>query len=190
MKKVLVVVLLLFLIPFSVFAQTPQEKEPALTILSPKDDVNLFGDSVEIVFVVNDFSLVDPQKQLIDKQGQGHIAMWVNSTDYEYGTAQVISKLSPLTVENLEPGDNNIRMELVTNKGKPLKPPVVAIIKFNLIGRPSAVVTDKPVISNIENRDSENFKVRADSLALFTSIAVGAILFLGGVVFLLFYKNK
>lgn len=190
MKMAVIFVLFFFLIPPYVFGQTPEVKEPAITILSPKNDVNLFGDSVEIVFVVNDFSLVDPQKQLINKTDQGHIALWLNSTDYKYDTAQIITKLSPLTIENLEPGENNIRMELVTNKGKSLKPPVVASIKFNLIGKPIVSLTDKPKISDIENRNSEKIKGRADSLALFTSIAVGAILFLGGVVFLLFYKNK
>lgn len=190
MKKAIVIILFLFLIPVGVFAQTPEEKEPALTILSPKNGVNLFGDNTEIVFVVNDFSLVDPEKQIIDKPDQGHIALWFNSTDYKYDTAQIITKLSPLTIENLEPGENNIRMELVTNKGKPLKPPVVTQIKFNLIGRPTVVLTAKPQISEIENQDIEKIKGRADTLALFTSVAVGTLLFAGGVIFLLFYKNK
>lgn len=190
MKKVFIILILLFIFVNQAYAQSSEDKkEPALTILSPKNGANIFGETVEIVFVVNDFSLVDPQKQIINKKDQGHIAIWVDKDEFNYKNAGIITKLSPITLENLAGGTHKVRMELVNNNGKSLTPKVTTELTFTTIHKPTD--TFQPTVTEIlNNTQKEAVRNSIDTLILFTSVTIGGLLFLSGVVYLFAHKNS
>lgn len=192
MKRVFVVITACIYLYYSsiVYSQSSDtQKLPAITILSPQEGVTIFGDTVEIVFVVNNFHLVEPENQLTTKDGQGHIAMYLDDPSQDYINSAKITKLSPLTLENIEGGTHTLVMELVDNKGNSLKPKAIATLEFTSIDKPTG--SFKPSVSS-EPIDTQKQTVQsgADTLILFVSVTIGALLFLGGAAYLLVLKNK
>lgn len=192
MKWFLITLLLLTLFYNSAtltFAQLDNNREPAITILSPQQNATIFGNSVEIVFVVNNFHLVDPKNQITTKEGQGHIALYLDDTSKNYENSVIITKLSPLTLENLEGGSHTLIMELVDNKGDSLKPKISTTLELTTIDKPTNTFK-QPDQEEPVNTEQQTVQSGADTLILFTSVIIGSLLFLGGALYLLVLKNK
>ncbi|MDE2046619.1 MAG: hypothetical protein KGJ69_15970 [Thermoplasmata archaeon] len=95
---------------------------PSLQILSPTNGANISGGRPVVVsFYVLDFNLTsavgDP-----DQPGQGHVNVSADGTFLEFVTNE-----APLSLW-LADGPHDIQLELVSNMGRPLSPPVTAMV--------------------------------------------------------------
>lgn len=100
----------------------PDSSSPQLVIISPKDNVKIFGDKVTVSFFLKNFTTQE-----------GYILVWVDTPDKNPAKAMFLTSTADFTLENLGEGPHILTLELVTTKGASLSPPVAKSIIFQTV---------------------------------------------------------
>lgn len=115
---------------------------PALKIITPGENQTVYGNKVPVLLSVENFEIVDYEKNPAPKAGQGHIHLWL---DDENPSAQNATKITDdnFTFSDVPYGNHTLRAELVGNNHASLNPPQVATAKFknSPISSPTPVTT-------------------------------------------------
>ncbi len=101
-------------------------RRPTLRLLGPTDGQALTASSVPLVFTVDDFDLVDAIGEA-DVFGEGHFRVLVDGEPRDRGADPLTAVASGLVA-----GARTVAVELVTNDGVPLEPPVSASVSVDV----------------------------------------------------------
>lgn len=127
-----------------IYAQTGNSNPalPALKIITPGESQTVYGNKMPVLLSVENFQIVDYEKNPAPLAGQGHIHLWL---DDENPTAQSATKITDdnFTFTDVTYGSHTLKAELVGNNHASLNPPQVATAKFknSPISSPTPVAT-------------------------------------------------
>ncbi len=202
-KNLILLVFIFFLFPLKslVLAQTQnQEKDlPLLFIITPQDGQKIFGTNLTVSFLVKNFIFTNPVNRPQNQKNEGHLLVWLDEEIEEEQNAQKIFRAADFTLENLEPGQHHLTLELVNNDGTSLKPPIKKVVNFQIISSPENSPTPNPTLlinptEPQENKKEEKWekvqKLTQLSLTVVISLAFFALLMTIGLLILNRVGNK
>jgi len=115
---------------------------PTLKIITPSEGQTIYGNKVPILLSVENFNLVDYQKNPSPAPSQGHIHLWLDDANPTKESA--VNVIEDSFIYNDVPyADHSLRAELVTNDNNPLSPPVFVLVNFKNapVSSPSPIPT-------------------------------------------------
>lgn len=121
------------LLVVSMSSPTVRAATPSVTILSPTNGAVIAnGSSVVVLFVVSDFTLVQPGRVgQVGTSNEGHANVYVD-THYN----RLLTEVAPVSL-SLTSGPHTIRLQLVADNGTPLNPDASASVSVVATRGPS-----------------------------------------------------
>lgn len=113
---------------------------PTLAITSPSNGAVLGGSSSPLTFSVADFAVL-PARGEDDLFGEGHVMVKADGEFRDWG----VDPLLPLQVTGLAAGAHLVQVELVTNSGRSLNPPVLTEINLTVPDLAPGVFFDRGI---------------------------------------------
>jgi hypothetical protein len=92
------------------------EGDPSLVILTPEDGSTVCGDPLHVEVQVENFELVPLVEGEEPEPGTGHVDVWLN------GQSAGMTELEAFDLEGVEPGEYQLRADLVLADHETLDP--------------------------------------------------------------------
>ncbi len=127
LKACLISSVLIFLTTTLVYAQT--SGNPKLEIITPSEGQTIYGSKIPVLFSVENFQLVDYQKNPNPQAGQGHIHLWLDEASPSKENATKVSE-DNFTYSDVPYGNHTLIAELATNNHNSLTPPLKVTVNF------------------------------------------------------------
>ena len=148
-KTILIVCMVFLIIPQSAYADISPAVDlyaigkrkltgpPILSLIQPQNNATIFGSTLTVELVVDNIVLVNPDKNTVKKQGEGHIHLWLDKTPLTPETAIHHWSVTPYIFTQVSPGIHTLVVEIANNDNTSFSPQVMQIIQFNTIGEPT-----------------------------------------------------
>ncbi len=157
---------------------------PLFTIVSPKNESSILGDSVTFSFVVGNFTFVNPNEKHTRSSNEGHLHVWLDQKELTKETRNDVINQEDLVFRHVPMGAHSLTAEIVQNDHSSFTPPIVKSIVFHTY-LPSSSPTPSPtpefVLTHISNQLPKDHLLIIDGVVLFL---------IGLVVFLLFGRKR
>lgn len=101
----------------------------AVTVSQPTSNQVVVGTTVASKFAVAGLKLVDPQTNIRNVYGQGHLHIWLDQ-DNPTKTSAIKSASPVYTFQNVKYGNHKLLVELVNNDHSSFNPKVTAAVTF------------------------------------------------------------
>lgn len=113
---------------------------PIVAVASPSDGAVLASSNTPVSFSVAGFDVL-PTRGEADLFGEGHVVVKADGAFRDWS----VDPLLPVEVTGLAPGPHTVQIELVSNTGKPLSPPVQTEVSVTVPDTAPGVYFDREV---------------------------------------------
>ncbi|MBP1931940.1 stalk domain-containing protein [Ammoniphilus resinae] len=113
---------------------------PSFNVLFPNQNEILYTNQVKVSVAAFNHELTDFRQQMLPKDGQGHIHLWLDTDPSNPKLAYKMIDGEPAVFDNIEPGQHTLTVQLVGNNHQAISPEAKQVITFTTAATPSLIV--------------------------------------------------